>query len=157
MPYRQEKNLALKLVHQGLALLTAKAPDNSMKLKHHAALCTFCDKQRTHNHLKLRATESCGNSVAMQYGGAISVGIDSFKPTGAQTCRGGPSVVQGQVTISNSQITNNVASNSGGGIYVLSGTVSITVSLHSACSMDIWRFCMPCLTLSIPALAGDKS
>ena len=96
-------------------------------------------------------------SVVMQYGGAISVGIDSFKPTGAQTCGGGPSVVQGQVTISGSQITNNVASDSGGGIYVLSGTVSITVSLHSACSMGIWRSCQSCLMLSPHALAGDKT
>ena len=91
--------------------------------------------------------------MATQYGGAISVGIDSFKPTGAQTCGGGPSAVQGQVTISGSQITDNVASDSGGGIYVLSGTVSIMVSLHSACSMDTWRSRLPCPMLSEPALA----
>ena len=53
--------------------------------------------------------------------------------------------MQGQVTISGSQITDNVASDSGGGIYVLSGTVSIMVSLHSACSMDTWRSRLPCL------------
>ena len=106
-----------------------------------------------HRHVKLWGTEGCRASVVTQYGGAISVGIDSFKPTGAQTCGGGPSVEQGQVTISGSQITDNVASDSGGGIYVLSGTVSVMVSLHSACSTDIWRSCLPCLMLSVPALA----
>lgn len=65
----------------------------------------------------------------LQYGGAISVGIDQFKPSGAATCGAGGTVIPASVELIGSDISYNVASDSGGGIYVLSGLLSLTVSL----------------------------
>lgn len=55
------------------------------------------------------------------------MGIDQFKASGATTCGAGATAVPAQVQVANSQITNNMASNSGGGIYVLSGVIGLTV------------------------------
>ncbi len=67
----------------------------------------------------------------LQYGGAISVGIDRFKVSGAGTCGAGASAVPAQVQISDTTLTNNVASDSGGAIYVLSGAIGLTVTFYS--------------------------
>ena len=63
----------------------------------------------------------------MQYGGAISVGIDQFNPAGAASCSGGVAAVPAQVQLAGCQISNNVASDSGGGIYMLNGVIGLTV------------------------------
>ena len=67
----------------------------------------------------------------VQYGGAISVGIDQFKPSGAATCGAGGAVIPAQVELIDSDISYNVASDSGGGVYVLSGLLSLSVSLSA--------------------------
>ena len=71
----------------------------------------------------------------MQYGGAISVGIDQFKPSGAATCGAAGAVIPAQVELIDSDISYNVASDSGGGIYVLSGILSLSVSLFACQSL----------------------
>ena len=73
----------------------------------------------------------------MQYGGAISVGIDQFNPAGAATCGASTAAVPAVVQVSGSQITNNVASDSGGAIYMLSGIVGLTVSHSPAFALHI--------------------
>ena len=71
----------------------------------------------------------------MQYGGAISIGIDQFKPSGAATCGAGGAVIPASVELIGSDISYNVASDSGGGVYILSGLLSLTVSLPAPPSL----------------------
>ena len=58
----------------------------------------------------------------MQSGGAISLGIDTFKTTS------GPALPSAIVYVDSSQLTGNVATVSGGAISSTSGTIVITVS-----------------------------
>ena len=78
------------------------------------------------------AWEAEWRDAHVQFGGAISIGIDQFNPAGAASCNGSTTAVPAQVQISGSEITNNVASDSGGGIYMLSGALGLTVSPRPA-------------------------
>lgn len=73
--------------------------------------------------------EQCSNTtgqiklqIMMQSGGAISLGINTFKTTT------GPPLPAAVVHMDSSQLTGNVASVSGGAISSTSGTLMVTVS-----------------------------
>ena len=57
------------------------------------------------------------------------MGIDEFKASGSSVCGASSlTVVSAHVELTNCQVNNNVASNAGGGINVLSGSLTLRVS-----------------------------
>ncbi len=70
------------------------------------------------------------------------MGIDQFNPAGAASCTGSVAAVPAQVQLAGCQVSNNVASDSGGGIYMLNGIIGLTVSQSTLIC------CTPNLTLA---------
>lgn len=71
----------------------------------------------------------------LQTGGAINVGIDEFKASSSTGCGASSAVVVAQVLLDTCQVTDNVASNTGGGINMLSGSLTMRVSDSHNCTL----------------------